>query len=90
MRRRAAWHPDFSDLAVRNDDARFVANLDLTAAWSTDRTSMSQPIAPADLADDLALGAAVHLIDPFRPEPVDPALLEPDRAGLSDVPDEAK
>ena len=53
------------------------------------RAAVLQPLGAGDDGHRLGLGAGVELHDHVRPQPVDPGLLQPGRAGRGQVPDGA-
>ena len=88
--RRRVAHPHLALLPGRQLVAVAVADLHLAGAGATDRTAVLEPLDAGDDRGGLRLGAGVQLVDPLRAEPVDPRLLEPRRARLGEVPDDAQ
>ncbi len=71
---------DLADLADRHVVAGLVEDAHAAPALGqADRPGVRERLRSGDRRAALALGAAVALADPLRPEPADPALLEPHR-----------
>ena len=89
VRRRGAGRaqPDLALLAGGQLVAVRIADHDGARCRAAHRTTVREPLRSGDDGGDLRLGAAVQLEDPVGPQPVDPHLLEPLRAGLGQVPD---
>ncbi len=80
-------HENLAHFARRQGFAIFAADQNLAARGPADRAAMGEPFDAIELRRREALGAAVHLPDAFRPQPVDPELLERRRDRRGGVPD---
>ena len=79
---------DLAHLARRARLAGLVQHLHLVAGQDlADRARVIQPLDPANARAAHGLGARVDFPDRFRPDPLDPFLLQPRRAGGGDMHD---